>query len=94
MSRSSFMLSSADERRGSPSTGLRVSSETRMGIGIRGDEGPATGDDGWVDVRLESTESREDWKDEFPVSSSDLVEVGGRCRSLRKKSAAVVVFGL
>lgn len=47
-----------------------------------------------MDVRPESIESREDWKDEFPVSSSDLVDVGGRCRSLRKKSAAVVIFGL
>lgn len=65
-----------------------------MGRGIRGDEGPATGEDGWVDVRPESTESRDDWKDEFPVSSSDLEEAGGRCRSLRKKSAAVVSFGL
>ncbi len=62
---------------------------------MRGDEGPATGDEGCVDVRPDSTESREDWNDELPVSSSDLVEPppGGRWRSLRKKSAAVV-FGL
>ena len=81
----------------SPSTGFRDSSVTRTGMGIRGDDGPATGDDGCVDVRPDSTESREDWNEELPVSSSDLVELdapgGGRWRSLRKKSAAVV-FGL
>ena len=96
-SSSSFALNNALVRF-SVSTGFLANSVTRTGIGIRGDDGPAIGDDGCVDVRPDSTESREDWNDELPVSSSDLVELDapgtGRWRSLRKKSAAVVVFGL
>ena len=92
INRSSFVLSIALIRF-SPSTGFRASSATRIGMGILGDDGPAIGDDGCVDVRPDSMESRDDWKEELPVSSSDLELGGGRCRSLRKKSAAVV-FGL
>lgn len=83
----------------SASPGFLVSSATRAGIGIRGEDGPAMGDDGCVDVLPDSTESREDWKDELPVSSSDLGELPAttapfepwRDLSLRKKSAAVVL---
>ena len=95
ISRSSFALNIMLLRlSGSPV--FLANSATRAGIGIRGDDGPATGDDGCVDVLPESTESREDWNDELP-SSSDLDEapfVPWRDRSLRKKSAAVPFGGL
>ena len=82
--------------------------ETRCGIAGRvGDEGPAPGDEAWgkLELLLEGVEGL----DLIPLmpfelrgenvydvlSSSDTpLEGGGRCLSLRKKRAAVVVFGL
>ena len=90
-SRSSFELNIALFRR-SPSAGFLDSSATRIGIGILGDDGPATGEDGCVEVLPDSTESREDWKDELPVSSSDFDEppapfVAGAPSAVRPQTA-------
>lgn len=82
------------------STGFLESSVTRWGA-VRGDDGPAPGDEIPFEGRLrgESFELRGDLSDETD-SSSDKREteveagIGTLCLSFRKNKAAVVVFGL
>lgn len=76
------------------------SSDTRLGSG-RGDEGPATGEDicteAWLragdPTPLDSRDDCGEWKDAIPCVSSE-AEGRGFCLSFRRKSAAVVTFGL